>query len=266
MYSLAINNEYNSTEIKFDEKPSYQIRTALVGLGFRWHKVKGVWFGRKTPEEVEKAIQGAKSGQESEESSTVDNSTKDEKNAREARKKEYIDIIMKDLWERHPSMRKHYEKKLFDVCILSDGSMLEIDKSDIETRFCFGYGQNGYSTAEDRREANRMEEYAMTNQDYFINENLKGIDKQIKHFEEEHDFRIVPHYYKQRDNRLKEIVTYKPFGFGAEYADAPKVSKEDITLYVQALKAERENFVKRLNAYLKRYGLSKLHTWTYLSD
>ena len=29
---------------------------------------------------------------------------------------------------------------------------------------------------------------------------------------------------------------------------------------------QKENFEKRLHTYLKRYGLSKLHTWTYLVD
>ena len=28
----------------------------------------------------------------------------------------------------------------------------------------------------------------------------------------------------------------------------------------------KKAFIKRLNTYLKKYGLSKLHTWTYLVD
>ena len=45
-----------------------------------------------------------------------------------------------------------------------------------------------------------------------------------------------------------------------------RLSENDCKKALAIMKQEREKFAKRLNAYLKRYGLSKLHTWTYWAD
>ena len=45
-----------------------------------------------------------------------------------------------------------------------------------------------------------------------------------------------------------------------------EATKEDLILIIEVYKQQIENFKKRLNTYLKRYGLSKLTTWTYLVD
>lgn len=57
-YSIAVNPQFNSIEISFNEKPSEQIREALKALKFRWHSVKRVWYGYSTEAEARKAIEG----------------------------------------------------------------------------------------------------------------------------------------------------------------------------------------------------------------
>lgn len=52
------NNEFNSLEISFNEKPSEEVREILKANHFRWHSVKKVWYGYKTQEEIEKALNG----------------------------------------------------------------------------------------------------------------------------------------------------------------------------------------------------------------
>ena len=52
------NNEFNSLEISFNEKPSEEVRNILKANHFRWHSVKKVWYGYKTQEEIEKALNG----------------------------------------------------------------------------------------------------------------------------------------------------------------------------------------------------------------
>ena len=52
--------------------------------------------------------------------------------------------------------------------------------------------------------------------------------------------------------------------------DTPPVYR-DITLeekktMLKMVEAATERFRKRLNVYLKRYGLSKINSWSYLSD
>lgn len=59
-YTINANPEFNSIEITFDGKPSEAVREALKALRFRWHNVKKVWYGYKTREEVEAAINGEK--------------------------------------------------------------------------------------------------------------------------------------------------------------------------------------------------------------
>jgi hypothetical protein len=41
---------------------------------------------------------------------------------------------------------------------------------------------------------------------------------------------------------------------------------EDRLAILEGLKREREKFDKRLQTYLKRYGTSKIRTWTYWAD
>ena len=45
-----------------------------------------------------------------------------------------------------------------------------------------------------------------------------------------------------------------------------KLDKEDIQLIIDGLEIVLKNFEKRLDTYLKKYGLSKIQTWTYLVD
>lgn len=58
------NEKFNSLEIKFDEKPSQEVRDVLKANKFRWHSVKKVWYGYKTQEEIEKALEGKRDEKE----------------------------------------------------------------------------------------------------------------------------------------------------------------------------------------------------------
>lgn len=57
-YTITNNPQYNSIEILFEGKPSEQIRAALKALRFRWHSVKGVWYGYADESAVKAAIEG----------------------------------------------------------------------------------------------------------------------------------------------------------------------------------------------------------------
>jgi len=58
-YTINHNDEFNSTEIFFDGKPSAAVRDTLKGMKFRWHGVKKCWYGRKPEAEVRAAIDAA---------------------------------------------------------------------------------------------------------------------------------------------------------------------------------------------------------------
>ena len=55
MTTLSLNQELNGIEISFEVKPSAAILDALKGMGFRWHRVKQLWYAKNTPERMELA-------------------------------------------------------------------------------------------------------------------------------------------------------------------------------------------------------------------
>lgn len=52
MNTYAINKEFNGIEITFQDKPSETIRTQLKENGFRWHRLKMVWYAKNTAERL----------------------------------------------------------------------------------------------------------------------------------------------------------------------------------------------------------------------
>lgn len=45
-----------------------------------------------------------------------------------------------------------------------------------------------------------------------------------------------------------------------------ELDEQDREKLLKICESEKDKFLKRLSTYLKKYGLSKVHTWTYLVD
>lgn len=176
MYNITENKEYNSVEVSFDGKPSEEVRNALKGLGFRWHATKKVWFGRKTVDEVKEALSHPQNTQETAQASYQHNSADTNKQARKARKQAYIDLLIKAVERGDEGWRKYYNQNIFDAITLSTGDIIEIENNGIETSFCYGHGFCGVSTDEDEERANRLAEAVSSNEQFFIDENMKNND------------------------------------------------------------------------------------------
>ena len=67
-FTITDNTEYGSLEITFDGKPSEAVRNVLKEHKFRWHKVKGVWYGKGERADIVKALQEAYKAETQEES------------------------------------------------------------------------------------------------------------------------------------------------------------------------------------------------------
>ncbi len=52
MTTFAINKELNGIEIVFDSKPGIDVLQVLKEAGFRWHKVKKLWYAKNTAERL----------------------------------------------------------------------------------------------------------------------------------------------------------------------------------------------------------------------
>lgn len=63
-FTITDNAEYGTLEIKFDGKPSEAVRDALKDHNFRWHRTKGVWYGKADRADIVKALQAAYKAEE----------------------------------------------------------------------------------------------------------------------------------------------------------------------------------------------------------
>lgn len=64
-YEINYNSKFGSYEVRFDGKPSEEVRKALKALHFRWHSVDKCWYGYNQSEEsIASAITGASTEEE----------------------------------------------------------------------------------------------------------------------------------------------------------------------------------------------------------
>lgn len=141
---------------------------------------------------------------------------------------------------------------------------ITFDKQDIEKSFCFGWSCQGGMTYE---EATDMC-HNFSEADFKAG-NLKRFDNKYIH-------RLKA--IEEKQIKLKrEYVTSKKSGAEIMYITTDRDVSGDITLsvedstklreaYKQKVQDLRNEFEKRLDAYLKKYGLSKIRRWTYCAD
>lgn len=145
---------------------------------------------------------------------------------------------------------EYYVKNSAGAVKLHDRYYL-LDKPHIETRFCFHDEGPQYEfykklTSDDERMAK-----------YFKNDNLDKFDRYIDHI---NDGRVWWSASSYDPNKLLLQFYYSGDENYTECAD------EEKQLILRGLKFARKCFEARLDTYLKRYGVSKLHTWTYWAD
>ena len=57
MTTYTLNQEFNGIEITFGSKPADEIRNTLKANGFRWHKIKKLWYAKQNEKREELARQ-----------------------------------------------------------------------------------------------------------------------------------------------------------------------------------------------------------------
>lgn len=176
-------------------------------------------------------------------------------------------------------------KRIAEIVELSDGGLLPIMKRMVETRFCFGESGYDYADAQD------MAEYARTNADYFMQENMRKYTSMIDDLLETLDryaftrVGLAKYGWNQpADCRLRGMAFLKSTDIidacggscsldelpgktvsvrGTEYRLA---TNEEVRAIIDGYSKAAEAHEKKLRSYLKRYGLSKVYTWTYWRD
>lgn len=191
------------------------------------------------------------------------------------------------VWGNDQHMIDYCLKKTDDIVSIPNGLYFTIDKQEIEKNFCFGYSLSKYDN-EDYDSANRMAAYAAQSQDYLIRQNLKHYLSILNTLENEngHTYMTVlqkayPDYdvgnltglnFYRMDAILEdqggsacieEIKGTIAYRFGQEYYI---LSDKDIEIVKAAIVRAMERHEKKVRAYLKRYGMSKVRTWSYWQD
>lgn len=183
-------------------------------------------------------------------------------------KKEYA-ALLPDVWGSDKRMIDFCLKKADLLFKTSDGFIVEVEKPSIKKCFCFGYRLGDDGT--EYKEANNAARQAEKSVDYFVEENLRGLKKQIKEYEKMENYFFQDHYYSQTNKVMKNIVGFEYWNTPAdvqnkEYKKYSPIPQKDKELIVAAYKEELKRFTKRLETYLKRYGLSCVRTWSYWVD
>ena len=128
----------------------------------------------------------------------------------------------------------------------------------------------------DYEDAQQNAKNAKKDEDYFLSENLGIFDLTIKKIKStlkknnENKLYIYKEYPRDSVNLWGfTVLSFSEFIYQNErkiYNDIQEASDEDIKIILEAEKEERAKFEKRLKTYLKRYGLSKVKTWSYWQD
>lgn len=235
--------------VSFDGDVPVEVREAIIAAGFMWHDYAGYWIGPdRENEDVLSLINGALK--------TVKPRPVMTKADEADLKAEY----MNRLSEKNDRMRRYNEKEIGALVRLTDGRIVCVKKPRIKTEFCFG--ESGY----DADDAARMADIARTRESFFLRENLEELECIIS----------VLARTKKEDNGYDDRVvwvTNAPWlgeGIATHYIDknrdAEEVSEEDRERLLEGYRKVHADFSKRLNTYLKKYGLSKVISWTYWRD
>lgn len=197
--------------------------------------------------------------------------------------KERYAVIMKAVWGNSQKMVDYCVKKA-NVFIPVNNGIAIIDKPSIETDFWFGYSDCGQGLSYDENKE-RVDSVRENIKDYFFEKNLKDINEHIKDIEDiiecaENEYSEYicvnrKHYSDEViECRVIEVLNrYRGWGMGnsIEYlqqndSTATIATYDEMVRYLNAYKYVKEQFTKRLEAYWKKYGSTKLHIGTYWVD
>lgn len=190
-------------------------------------------------------------------------------------KERYMDIVTTEIWSGSQRMIDYAKKEFCYAVELNNGDLYVIDKPRIKKDFCFGYGWNGVSTGDDADDAYSMARNARENTDYFMRENLEDLDRKIDDLKKTmvEAYKYLAYTGQKEGSKLKSYTVVKMWdnpendpGRWERLKDVEQLDKSEIKALIDGYEEVKKMFMKRLNTYLKKYGLSKVNSWTYLRD
>lgn len=182
------------------------------------------------------------------------------------KKFEYLKPEFEKVWKKDSKMVDYCINQITGVCNLSNDKIFIFEKQSIKTSFCYGFGQNGIAAEGEVEEAAESAKNARQKENFIVN-NLERSFVDCEAIEKE-DVKLyaLPHYREETN-----IVSIYSEEFFESYPFKKKdvlfeLSQDDIHKLREELANQKEMFKKRLETYWKKFGATKLKTWTYLVD
>ncbi len=180
--------------------------------------------------------------------------------------------ILEDWTKVHgskPEDIEYFDEQYTNAVRFGNGRIYLFEKPRIKTDFCFGHGQNGISTEEEYGAARKECEATGKKRNFFranIEENFPQygmLEKDAEGYDRRNPCSVMCY----RCGKICGLAS--DFWEEEHYHPDQKperLTETDKTALREMLDEEKAKFLKRLEAYWKRYGASKLRTWTYLVD
>lgn len=195
--------------------------------------------------------------------------------------KEMLHREFNKIWGTDTRMSSYCTNKVSTMAILPDGGIVPVDKQRLEKDFCFG--ESGY----DMDDAIAAADHARTSQEYFLSQNMRSFNSWIADLKDARDengrYKLLildTHYIDQpADCKIRAIEFVKVSAvlektgpaflkdlYGIEFGKGHLATIEEIDAIIEAYKEAAKDHEKKVLSYLKRYGTSKVHAWTYWRD
>lgn len=186
-----------------------------------------------------------------------------DKTEQAALKQAYLDLLARNVWPKSPRMIEYERKQIARVVRLNCGGLVAIGKPRIETNFCFGYQLNRYDS-DDYDRANAAAERAANDETYFIGKNMQPIEEMMEDLKQPGIYSRSKYYGALPDFPIRALEW--PNRCCSAPPGAQPITENDRAALIAAWETVGKAFRRRLDTYLKRYGLSKIHTWSYWMD
>lgn len=173
----------------------------------------------------------------------------------------------KEIWQDE-RMYNYCVKKTKNAVEMHNGGIVTFENEKIKTQFWFGYYTYGSSFDDTNKRIENLEKDKLN---YFYKANLKDMFDNLKKISKNNNYEKPYIVYKYgNDTKIACINFYNDYDFNRKFKDSDdvpvKMTAEDIEKYNAIIKIERKRFVTRLNAYVKKYGVSKVELDSYWAD
>ena len=170
-------------------------------------------------------------------------------------KSERLENELKKVWGSDQKMVDYCLKQADEVIEFHD-AIVTLDKPSIQKDFCFSYGQY-LCTDDDKKEA--------TVTQWFIESNLSQCDV-LEGLDNPYRTMVVALVKVYENSQIRHLCVMSSFDAQEDRRVVRVLTDDEVKMVKDAVERQKAKFMKRLNSYLKRYGLSKINAWSYFRD